>query len=362
MVVAAGPPVRQEIRFCRAADGTRIAYATHGAGPPLVIVACWLSNLQHDWVSPVWRHFLDDLGRLATVVRYDERGFGLSDWDVRDFSFEARVADLEALVDMLGLGRFALLGMSGTSPAALAYAARHPDRVSRLVLYGGFAGLVDPFTPEEEAEEAAYVAMIRAGWARPDPIFRRVFTTQFIPGANDEQMAWFDDLQRTSTSTENMLAARVERLRATVIDELPRIQAPALILHARDDRNVGFEHARVLATHIPNARLVPLDSENHILLADEPAWQVFVREVAAFLEADRGARASSTHGVVALSAREREVLTLAADGLANDQIADRLGLSRRTVERHLSNAYVKLGLEGAAARAGAVAALLRSPS
>jgi pimeloyl-ACP methyl ester carboxylesterase/DNA-binding CsgD family transcriptional regulator len=358
-VAAPRTPVRQELRFCRGAGGVRIAYAVHGAGPPVVVVACWLSNLQHDWVSPVWRHFLDDLGMIATVVRYDERGFGLSDWDVADLSFEARLADLEALVDAAGLDRFALLGMSGTSPVALAYAARHPDRVSRLVMYGGFAGLAEPFTPEEEADESAYRALIRAGWARPDPIFRRVFTTQFIPDATDEQMAWFDDLQRTSTSTENMLSARAERLRSSVIDVLPRITASTLILHARDDRNVPFEHARVLAAHIPNARLVPLESRNHILLADEPAWQEFIRELTAFLAHDRAPSAHSAP-VDALSAREREVLGLAADGLPNDEIAERLVLSRRTVERHLSNAYAKLGLEGSTARAGAVAALLRS--
>lgn len=237
----------QEIRFCRSADGAGLAYAIHGSGPTLVVVSCWLSHLQYDWQSPVWRHFLDDLGGITTLVRYDERGFGLSDWNVTDFSLEARLADLEAVIDALGAQRFALLGMSGNSPVALAYAARHPERVSRLILYGGWAGQPPP-TPssEHEAEEAALQAMVRAGWARPDPLFRRVFTNMFIPGATEVQMGWMDDLQRMSTSTENMLAARHDRITRDVSDLLPDITAdisPSLAWRPRD-RLQARTHAR----------------------------------------------------------------------------------------------------------------------
>ncbi|HEV8054380.1 MAG TPA: alpha/beta fold hydrolase [Candidatus Limnocylindrales bacterium] len=356
------PEAAQEIRFCRSPDGARLAYAFHGSGPTLVVASCWLSHLEYDWQSPVWRHFLDDLGGIARLVRYDERGFGLSDWNVTDFSLEAQVADLEAVVDALGTERFALLGMSGNSPVALAYAARHPDRVTRLILYGGWAGQPPPApSSEHDVEEAAYQAMVRAGWARPDPLFRRVFTNMFIPGATEIQMGWMDDLQRMSTSTENMLAARAERIRTDVAQLLPSITAPTLVLHARGDRAIDFKHARLLATSIPDARLVPLESRNHILLAGEPAWTVFMGEVRAFMAPEREVESSADDmpSIAALTAREREILRHASDGRGNEEIAEALTLSVRTVERHLSNAYLKLGISGRSARTAAVARLLR---
>ena len=190
----------QTIRFCRGHDGVRLAYAMHGSGPPLVVVSCWLSHLQHDWQSPVWRHFLDDLGSVSTLIRYDERGFGLSDWSVTDFSLDARLRDLEAIIASLGFERFSLLGMSGGAPVALAYAAAHPDRVSRLVLYGASAVGYSAQDPEAAAAEEAFRAMIRAGWARRDPLFRRVFTNIFIPGASEERLGWFDELRKTSAA------------------------------------------------------------------------------------------------------------------------------------------------------------------
>ena len=350
----------QQVRFCRSPDGVRLAYASHGTGPPLVVVSCWLSHPQYDWQSPVWRHFLQDLGAITTLVRYDERGFGLSDWNVTDFSLDARLRDLEAVIDELGLDRFAIMGMSGNSPVAVGYAARHPERVTRLIMYGGWAGWPQPPRRDDETNEAAYQAMVRAGWARPDPLFRRVFTNIFIPGATEQQMSWFDDLQRMSTSTENMLGARQARRATNVADLLPGIRVPTLVLHARGDTSVDFEHARALAAAIPGARLTALDSRNHILLANEPAWRVFLAEVAAFMEPDRARAAHAPDGdVAALSGREREVLHLAAEGLSNEEVAQRLSLSVRTVERHLSNAYLKLGISGKSARTAAVARLLR---
>jgi pimeloyl-ACP methyl ester carboxylesterase len=232
----------QRIRFTQTGDGVRIAHARHGGGPPLVVVACWLSHLQHDWQSPVWRHFLEELGAFTTLIRYDLRGHGLSDWTVDDFSLESHLGDLEAVVAAEKLERFALMGMSGYSPVALAYAARHPERVTRLVLYGGWARWPRDLTPDEVDEEAAWVAMLRAGWARPDPTFRRVFTQGFIPGASEEQMAWFDDLQRMSTSTRNVLEARKARKRFNVNDELGAIRAPTLVLHAVHEAVTPFTH------------------------------------------------------------------------------------------------------------------------
>lgn len=353
------PSGRQQDRvgFCRSTDGVRIAYATHGSGPPLVVNSCWLSHLQHDWESPVWRHFLDDLGRVATVTRYDERGFGLSDWDVVDHAFEARIADLEAVVDAAGVERFALLGMAQGGPVAIAYAHRNPRRVSRLLLYGTYAAAVR--TREDQEMQDAFSQMIRVGWARPETAFRRLFTNLMIPGASEDQMRWIDELQRLSTSADILVAARAERLKVDVTPLLAELTAPTVVLHSRGDQMVDFAEARILAASIPHARLVPLDSDNHIVLADEPARATFVAETTSFL-ADDTATSPPPEPTAALSARELDVLHLAAAGLNNDAIAARLTLSIRTVERHLSNVYTKLGVSGRTARTAAVARLLRS--
>ena len=351
-----GPP--DQVGFCRSSDGVRIAYAIHGNGPPLVVNSCWLSHLQHDWESPVWRHFLDELGQLATVIRYDERGFGLSDWDAEDFTLEARVADLEAVVEAAGLDRFALLGMAQGGPVAITYTHRHPARVSRLILWGTYC--VGARDAENLEMQDTFSQMIRVGWARPDAMFRRFFTNLMIPGATEEQMCWIDDLQRHSTSTEALLAARAERVKTDVTGVLGEIDVPTLVLHSRREQMIDFSEARALASSIPGARLVVLDSANHILLADEPAWAVFQNEVAGFLAPERPAVPEAVAPLVeSLTDRERDVLRLAAEGLDNPAIAERLTLSPRTVERHLSNAYLKLGVSGKVARAAAVAHLFR---
>lgn len=349
----------QEIRFSRGQDGVRLAYATHGVGPPLVVVSCWLSHLQHDWQSPVWRHFLDQLGAIATVIRYDERGFGMSDWNVEDFSLRARLGDLETVLAATGLQRFALLGMSGGSAVAMAYAIAHPERVSRLILYGTVCGEPVTLSPDAQAEEETYRGMIRVGWAKEDADFRRVFTKKFIPDATEEQMRWFDDLQRMSTSPANAVASRIARQQVDIRDDLHRITAPTLVLQATGDRSTTFDNAVTVSSRIPGARLVALDSRNHILLADEPAWRVFIDEVTAFLEPERRAAPADGPRAEELSPREQEVMRLAAEGRTNDEIAEALFLSVRTVERHLSNTYAKLGLGGRVARAAAVAAYIK---
>ena len=359
---AAAPPADAsglEVRFCRAPDGVRIAYAVHGHGPPLVVGSCWLSHLQYDWQSPVWRHFLDDLGAIFTVIRFDERGYGLSDWEIGECTLQARITDLEAVVDSVGLGHFALLGMSQGGPVAVSYAVVHPDRVSRLVLFGTWAALAR--TPADRELLETFLSMTRVGWARPDSLFRRVFTNMLIPGASEEQMRWVDALQRMSTSTDNAVRLRAERHKIDITGLLPQVTVPTLVLHARGDAMVSFEEARVMASSIPRARLVPLESQNHILLAGEPAWRVFLHEMAAFAEPDRAVPPAAVLGPppAGLTKREFELLRLAAAGLDNCQIAETLTLSVRTVERHLSNAYLKLGVSGKAARAAAVAGLVR---
>jgi pimeloyl-ACP methyl ester carboxylesterase/DNA-binding CsgD family transcriptional regulator len=346
--------VEQRIRFCRSADGTSIAYAEHGSGPPVVKAANWLTHLEHDWRRPVWRHWLDELAKGHRVVRYDERGCGLSDRDVDELSLDLFVADLESVVDAAELDRFALIGFSQGGAIAIGYAARHPDRVSHLVLFGAYArGRLkrDP-SPEERDEAELLQRIIRVGWGRPDPVFRRIFTTRFVPDGSAEQLEWFDELQRVSASPRT-----AERLRACwsqidVTDLLDEVDVPTLIAHARGDAVVPSAEGRLLASRIRGARFRPLEGRNHVLLEDEPAWPVFLAELRDFLGTQDLSRRETLDD---LTDRELEVLALVADGLSNEEIGERLFVSARTVERHLSNVYAKLRLSGKAARAAAAA-------
>ncbi len=354
--MAAAP--QQEIRFARAPDGVRIAYAVHGSGPPLVVDACWLSHLQHDWVSPVWRHHLAEWSSYRTVIRYDERGHGLSDRDVTDFSLEARLGDLEAVVDDAGVDDFALLAMAQGGPVATAYLDRHPGRVSRIVFYGSYAGAKLNPTPDDLALDEAFETLIRVGWGRPESEFRRVFTSLMIPGATEEQRVWLDELQRMAVDADTAVLARQQRAEADASHLLAALDVPTMVIHSLGDRMNGFDKARHLASEIPGARLVALESDNHILLEDEPAWPVYAAEMRAFLAADATPRKVRDSAIRLLSSREREVLALAAQGLGNVAIAEQLTLSDRTVERHLHNIYDKLGIEGRTARTAAVARFL----
>jgi pimeloyl-ACP methyl ester carboxylesterase/DNA-binding CsgD family transcriptional regulator len=346
--------VRQTIRFCTSADGVRLAFGMHGSGPPLVRVATWLTHLQYDWDSPLWRHWLDGLAAGRTLVRYDERGSGLSDRNVSRFSVDAQVEDLAAVVDAAGLERFSLLGLSQGGGVAIAYAARHPERVSHLVLCGAFSqGRLrrDP-SSAARAEAEALVSMIRAGWGRANPAFRRVFTTLFVPDATHEQMEWFDELQRISATPETAALMRLAREEVDVTDLVAQIVTPTLVLHAQDDAAVPFEQGRALASAIPDARFVPLEGRNHILLADEPAWEMFLRELNAFLP---GLPSDDAVADDVLTARETEILRGVAGGMSNQAIAEQLFVSVRTVERHMGNMYAKLGLHGKSGRAALAA-------
>ena len=275
----------QEIRFCTASDGVQLAYATVGSGPPLVKAANWLNHLDYDWESPVWRHVFRELSADHRLIRYDARGNGLSDWDAEDVSFEALVRDLETVVNAAGLERFPLLGISQGCAVSIAYAARHPARVSRLVLLGGYAVGWRGRSAAQVELNRALLTLVKEGWGQDNAAFRQVFTTRFIPDATAEQMRWFNDLQKSTTSPENAVRIQEALGAIDVRDLLPMIEVPTLVLHCRDDAVVPFKSGRVLAASIPGARFVPLEGRNHLILENEPAWQKFLSETRRFLGA-----------------------------------------------------------------------------
>ena len=275
---AAPPP--QEVHFCTAADGVRIAYAIAGRGEPLIKAANWLNHLEYDWQSPIWSHLLHALAAGHQLIRYDERGNGLSDWDVDDISFDAFVRDLESVIEATGLKRFSLLGISQGSAVSIAYTVRNPERVSHLILYGGFAR----GRRKRDAEQAdTMMSLIRQGWGRENPAFRQFFSSLFVPDGSHEQWQWFNDLQRITTSPEN--AARIMQASGDVdiSDLLPQVRVPTLVLHSRNDGAVTFDEGRRLAAGIPGARFVALESRNHLVLENEPAWSRLLEEVSTFL-------------------------------------------------------------------------------
>ncbi len=277
--------IDQQIRVCTSSDGVGIAYATTGSGPPLVKAANWLSHLEVDGKSPVWRHWIRELSRHHTLVRYDERGCGLSDWSVDEFSLEAWVRDLEAVVDALELERFPLLGISQGGPIAIAYATRHPERVSHLILHGSYArGASHRGLSEEEREERELLLrLIRVGWGKDHPAFRQVFTSLFIPDGTTEQIQWFNELQRVSAKPENAARMCAAFYALDVRALAPQVRAPTLVLHGIGDMRVPFAEGRLLAKLIPGARFVPIESRNHLILESESGWPRFLQEVRSFL-------------------------------------------------------------------------------
>jgi class 3 adenylate cyclase/pimeloyl-ACP methyl ester carboxylesterase len=277
--------IDQDIQFCTTCDGVRIAYCTTGKGPPLIKTANWISHMEFYWVSPVTRHWPRDLSKHHLFVMYDGRGTGLSDWRVEDFSFESWVHDLEAVVDSVGLDRFALLGMSAGGPISIAYTVRHPEKVSHLILYGVFArGWTKIDLPQHKLEEMqALTKLIEMGWGRNNPAYRQIFTSMFVPEATTEYMHSFNDIQRMSTSPEIAAKYWGEINKIDVLDLLPKVRVPTLVLHTRSDQITPFQAGRQVASLIPGARFVSLESRNHILLENEPAWQQLVAEIDRFV-------------------------------------------------------------------------------
>jgi len=285
-------PTLHDVRFCRTTDGVRIAYASVGNGPPLVWATHWLSHLSFNWMSPIWRHWTEEFARDHSFIHYDQRGHGLSDWEARDITIDAFVRDLEAVVDALGLERFALIGSSRAGPTAISYAARHPERVSHLVLHAAVATGWRAWGDAAEIERReATVTLTRQGWHNPDnSAFRQMLFLLTLPDATAEEVGWLKDVQQRAISGEN--AARVQNATGDidVLDALSRIRAPTLVLHARDDMALPFEQGKLIASRIAGAQFVALESRNHFLLPRDPAWAVLVSEIRRFLREGVGPR------------------------------------------------------------------------
>lgn len=343
----------QQIRFCKGRDGVRIAYSTMGSGPPLVKATHFLTHLEHDLRTPVWRPWLEQLSLDRTLIRYDAPGCGLSDRESREVSVERWLADLEAVVDAAGLDRFALFGGGQGSMTSIAYAVKHPHRVTRLVVYSGYArGLMRRNPTPEQVKHGRLVAnLIELAWGQDNPAFRQVFTSLFVPGSSPEVVDWFNELERVSTSPEH--AARIVRafFDADVSDLAPRVTCPTLVAHVRGDTRIPFEEGRLLAGLIPGARFLPLEGRNHALLPYDPAFAAFFSEVRAFLAADEQPRRRAS-AFSDLTPREREILELVAHGLDNHEIATRLELSEKTVRNNVTAIFDKLAVS---TRAQAVA-------
>jgi pimeloyl-ACP methyl ester carboxylesterase/AraC-like DNA-binding protein len=275
---------RQRVRYATARDGTRLAWSSVGAGFPLVKTANWLNHLEFDWASPVWRHWLRELTRENRLIRYDERGNGLSDWNAADLTFESFVDDLETVIETAGLDRFDLLGISQGAPVAIAYSLRHPGRIRRMVLLGGYArGWALRLEGDDLARREAMVTLTQTGWGSDNPAYRQMFTSLYIPGGTPEQLGWWNELQKVTTTPAN--AVRLQRALAAidVTRLLPRVTVPTLVAHAGNDHVIGFDAGKELAAGIPGSQFVELDSANHILLEHEPAWQHFLNATRRFL-------------------------------------------------------------------------------
>ena len=335
----------QQIRFCTSRDNVRIAYAICGEGPPLVRALQWGTHLELDWQTPVWHSWLTALSAGRTLVRYDARGCGLSDRDVCDFSSERHIEDLEAVVAACGLDRFALIGMTGGGTYGVIHAARHPEQVSQLVLYGSYlrGRVARSTTPEQQDETETLLRLIEMGWERDDPSFRQLYSSQTIPDATIDQFRSFNDLLRKSASPAN--AAKLLRVLHAddVGDVAAQVRCPTLVFHAREDRRVPFEQGRALAAAISDARFVPLASRNHLLLEQEPAWRTLLTELGAFLpDAKTPPKRARGCRLEGLTPREHEVLELVAQGIDNRSIGQRLHMGEKTVRNNVSNIMAKI--------------------
>ena len=339
--------IRQRIRYLQASDGAKLAWAEIGAGPVLVKASNWLSHLEYELESPVWRHWIRFLSARERLVRFDQRGSGMSDWQTPELSFARWVQDLEEVIAAAAPdGKLSLFGISQGASECVAYAARHPERVASIILHGGYARGWARRDAASEREYQAIVDILRVGWGRDTTAIREVFTSRFIPAGSRAQIDWFNELCRRTTSAEIAPQLLLGRAHVDVTDLLDRIQCPTLVLHARHDAVTPIAEGRVLAAGIRGAEFVELDSRNHILQEDEPAWDRFCGAVREFLGG--GAAPAEPPGedraFAALTARERGILALLTEGLSNAEIAERLTISDKTVRNHISSIFDKLGV------------------
>lgn len=334
----------QEIRFCTTTDAVRIAYATVGSGPTLVSTPQWLTHLEEEIRSPAWRHWVRGLSRGRTLVRYDKRGCGLSDRVARKQGVDAWVRDLEAVVEAAGLRTFPLFGSCQGGPIAVEYAARYPERVSHLVLYGTFArGRMKRAAGREHVEEGRmWLKMVELGWGQDNPAYRQVFATRFMPEGTLEQLRAFAAMDRASTSPSTAVQLLDAFAWIDVSASAARVRCPTLVLHANEDAIVPFEEGRILAGLIPGARFVTLDSRNHVLLEEEPAWAQLLEQLGEFVQVPEPLPPSRGFPAGSLTAREKDILELIAEGLGNEAIAARLGLSEKTVRNHITSVFSKM--------------------
>jgi pimeloyl-ACP methyl ester carboxylesterase/DNA-binding CsgD family transcriptional regulator len=336
-------PLRPEIRFCTAADGTKLAVGTYGSGPPLVRAGTWLTHVEYDATSPLSAHWGEELSRRHRYVTYDGRGCGLSDREVHEISLDVFVADLEAVIDGLGLERFPLLGMSMGAPVAVAYAAKHPERVSRLVLHGGFhRSYLSSRNPDPRIVEEADVLLksARLGWGTGSPALRQVFVAKFMGESTEAQRHAFDERQRLTSTAEVAEKYLRAMFALDVKDVAPRVSCPTIAFHSRGDQLILFEQGRKLAALIPGARFVPLESKNHVPFREEPAWHALVAALRPFLDEEAGA--TSLAPAKELTSRQLDVLRGVARGLTDKEIASELSLSPRTVEMHVARVLAAL--------------------
>jgi RNA polymerase sigma factor (sigma-70 family) len=337
-----------QVYFCRSPDGAKIAYEISGSGPPLVWSQHWLHSLESDWESPIWKPWLTFLTRRHTVVRYDWRGCGLSDRDV-EFGFNRYVADLSAVIEATRLDRFALFGMAGAgSGAAMAYAGHHPDRVTRLILQecqtkGRIAGTP---TPQQRQEADARLKVIEIGWMNETKAYGDFFAALHIPDASEQQMKAYNDMLRQMTSANNAVSLLRSFWTEDMAPLASAVRCPTLVVHARRDAVIPFEEGRFVASVIPQARFLALESCNHLLLSTQREWPRFVKAVEEFLAEE--VREDGTRALRDLSARERDIAELLAQGLGNQKIASHLGISEKTVRNHVSTILSKLGADSRA--------------
>lgn len=341
--------MKQRIRYVVADDQTQLAWAEIGHGPTLVKAATWLTHLQYDLESPVWAHWTRFIGENFRYIRYDERGCGMSDWRTDDLTLTCWVSDLETVIDAANIDRpFVLLGISQGAATAIGYALRHPQRVSHLILYGGYAvGANLSEDPERRAFYKAVMDVVGLGWGSSNPSFRQLFTSRFVPQGTHEQVDWFNELCRRTTSPTNACALLAARANLDVRDQLAHVCVPTLVLHSTHDQIAPVSQGRLLASRIPGATFIELDSPNHVLLEHEPAWRQFQDAVLEFTGHSR-AGASLAAGTASLTERERATLVLLCEGHSNAQIAWKLNIAEKTVRNHVTGLYRKLGVRSRA--------------